>query len=140
MTFDSRPMKNIPEVTLWLTEMTERGNFLRCAIVWPGRDGCQFEESSMGVPAWAVISREASQTGNTESRTSSRGFPVHRLEASPTIANYTEEREAKGEFGTCTAAAARFFYPRCICTKRSSLCFCLLVSLFIQPAGFLRTH
>ena len=100
MTFDSRPMKNIPEVTLWLTEMRERGNFLRCAIVWPGRGGCQFEESSMGVPAWAEISREASQTGNTESRTSSRGFPVHRLEASPTIANYTEEREAKTRTNT----------------------------------------
>ena len=56
----------------------------------------------MGVPAWAEIAREASQTGNNESRSSSRGFPVHRLETSPTIANYTEEREAKTRTKTNT--------------------------------------
>ena len=54
----------------------------------------------MGVPAWAEISREASQAGNTETRSRSRGFPVHRLETSPTIANYTEEREANSRSKT----------------------------------------
>merc|ERR1711953_320647 len=62
----------------------------------------QSEESSMGVPAWAEISRDASQAGNMESRGGTSGFPVHRLETSPTIATYTGEREANTRTNTNT--------------------------------------
>ena len=100
-------MKNIPEVTvtLWLNLLRcwdDRSNFLRCAIVSPGLTACQSEESSMGVPAWAEISRDASQAGNMESRGGTSGFPVHRLETSPTIATYTGEREANTRTNTNT--------------------------------------
>ena len=53
----------------------------------------------MGVPAWAEahVSTTGRQTGGTEtrgrSRSGTRGFPVHRLEFSPVIASYTQERE-----------------------------------------------
>ena len=40
----------------------------------------------MGLPVWA-------QTGEMESTSRTRGFPVHRLESSPLIATYTQERE-----------------------------------------------
>ena len=52
----------------------------------------------MGVPAWAEahVSTTGRQTGGTEtrsrSRSGTRGFPVHRLECSPVIASYTQER------------------------------------------------
>merc|ERR1712183_218516 len=45
----------------------------------------------MGV--WAHTSSNPSQAGEEERRGGTRGFPVHRLESSPVIATYTQERE-----------------------------------------------
>lgn len=82
----------------WQTERTER-TFSAQRLCPCGPVAVSLRRPvSMGVPAWAEahVSTTGRQTGGTETRSrcrsGTRGFPVHRLECSPVIASYTQER------------------------------------------------